>query len=181
MKVDKVIFLDFDGPMIPMRSWVLENITDTLKWQIFDPVATKTIRLACDLSGAKIVISSSWRCGGKDICFTCLTKNNLDPDKYIHKDWRTKNLADGLMDGRPKEIKEWLSRHQEVTTFVVIDDADLNMESVDLNTENFVHVTFYDGIMLEDQGKIFKLLDIPMYIYKEDYESYLKAVGKSKK
>jgi len=148
-KVTKVIFLDFDGPMIPFRNWVLAPLTYQ-KYEKFDPVAVATVLLALTKSGAKLVISSSWReIGYEEIC-KVLEENGISLD-CLHSDWATPDLVHHSMVERPIEIRAWLSKHPEIQKYVVIDDAKMEIE-------NLVHVTSEDGILYKHQLEIFKLL-----------------------
>ena len=111
----KVIFLDFDGV-----------ITIPPKWHI-RPEKIKWIKKIVDETGAKIVVSSSWRMSTvektKEII---LDKPKRCPqNKMLH--WFVDNLYDvthtykGL---RGEEIKDWLNEHPEVENYVIIDDDD---------------------------------------------------------
>ena len=121
----KVIFLDFDGVIT----------TPETKWNI-GLVYVKRIKQICDVTGAKLVISSSWqRYSG--------TKNESREERvdnwlkgilmkgyhgYIKKFFKdyTYDMS-GRFYGeygnfRGSDIKSWLVRHPEVTDYVIIDD-----------------------------------------------------------
>jgi hypothetical protein len=153
MEVTKVIFLDFDGPMIPFRNWVLAPLA-TQKYEKFDPIAVATILAALTNSGAKLVISSSWREIGYDEICKVLEMNGISKD-CLHQDWATANLVDHSMADRPIEIRAWLFKHSEIQKYVVIDDAKMEID-------NLVHVTSEDGILYKHQLEIFKLLGAPL-------------------
>lgn len=145
----KVIFLDFDGPMIPCRAWVLGRTGALL--EKMDPIAVETILKAVEFGPAKIVVSSSWRTDEKN-CKTALKENGISLS-HLHDDWRTKNLVNHSMADRPQEIKEWLSRHMEVETWVVVDDAKMDIE-------NLVHCSMYNGMSYDNQLELLHALNI---------------------
>lgn len=117
-----IVFLDIDGPMIPVRAFFLPN--QTRPASIFDPCATGMLLKLLQESSAKIVISSTWGQFGKDRCEELLAKNGIDPS-YLHEDWVTPRK---MSSARYHEIKWWLDKHPEVTHYVAIDDEDLPID-----------------------------------------------------
>jgi hypothetical protein len=149
-----VIFIDIDGPMIPMRAWVLNM--DQPKYEIFDPVAAATILRVVLAAGAKIVISSSWRTDGHDACVRILEMAGIDR-LHLHEDWRTP-ITEGhraTAKGRAAEIYLWLAKHPEVEHHAVLDDMELPIP-------NLVHVSMDDGILLCHQKALFGIFNLPM-------------------
>jgi hypothetical protein len=142
----KVIFLDFDGVITIPKS----------KWHISVP-HVKRIKKICDVTDAKIVISSSWqRYAGTD--------KETEEEKV--KNWLNGILMKGYkgfirkffaeytfdMSGRfygeygsdrGSDIKSWLVRHPEVDSYVIIDDED---DMMDEQLFNFVQTDFVFGI-----------------------------------
>jgi hypothetical protein len=146
----KILFLDFDGPMIPIRAWALSDgiISDT-----FDPVASSVVRHLFEKNNdIGLVISSSWRALGREKIEAMLDRGGV-PSKYLHADWETKNLENHVMLDRHTEILEWISRHPEITKYVALDDFPLKLPK-----DNFVHVTSNDGLLFSDQRKLFRRL-----------------------
>lgn len=133
---NKVIFLDFDGPMIPTRAYWLPNQTRPIV-SIFDPVAVSLVNKLLEESQAQLVISSSWRNKGLDTIKDMLTKNGMDPS-VLHEDWETPQK---FSSQRIHDIKWWLDDHPEVTHYVAIDDIDLDVEFV----PNAVLAGAYEG------------------------------------
>jgi len=148
---DSVLFLDFDGPMVPMRAWAIQ---DGVGYKNFDPVAAATVRRVLDASGAALVISSTWRLDGYDICVETLEKAGISRN-YLHEDWSTGRVPVGPSLNRKLEIALWLSKHPEVEHYVILDDEDVGLP-------NQVKVTFEDGITMEAQRQLFKLFDVKM-------------------
>jgi hypothetical protein len=137
---NKVIFLDFDGPMVPIRAYWLPNQTKPA--EVFDPVAVSLLNKLIEDSGAKLVISSSWRIMGRDRVVEVLSKNGIDPD-HLHDDWETPRK---FTSQRIHEIPLWLADHPEVTHSVAIDDESLNVEFI----PNAVQADTYEGFSLRN-------------------------------
>lgn len=112
------IFLDFDGPMIPVKAFYLPNQTKPAR--IFDPCAVALLLSVIKRSNAKLVISSTHRQHGITDVKRTLRLNGL-PVKALHKDWATPIGP----KTRSEEIKQWLSAHPDVTNYVAIDDEKL--------------------------------------------------------
>jgi hypothetical protein len=124
----KVIFLDIDG--------VLNVIPKGFdKWGgIFHPHFVDNLKRIIDATGAKIVISSTWRMGNGLVGMREMWEDRVLPGEVIDI---TPNFMVNFKTTicRGKEIDAWLSEHPEVTNYVIIDD-DCDMEPNQL--ENFV-------------------------------------------
>ncbi len=145
-----VLFLDFDGPMLPHRGWPIQ---DGEKYDKFDPIAAATIARLCHVGKVKIVISSTWREDGRSRIAEILGAAGINPG-YLHQDWRTMELKMGVKS-RKMEIAVWLAKHKNVHRYAILDD-----EKVDL--PNLVHVTEQDGMLLEHQRQLFKIFSVEM-------------------
>jgi len=111
-----VVFLDFDGVILTLRT----TAACGRGWSRSEPdaVLVKALTRCCH-AGVKIVVSSAWR--DQSNCIPKLAECGLD--KYLHEDWRTKEIRVGeCRKDRPEEIREWLSRHPEVTSYRILDD-----------------------------------------------------------
>lgn len=136
----KIVFLDVDGELTysNYRNKETENI-DTEK--------VKLLKEICDRTGAKVVISSTWR-GTDDftpnvyfILIKVLKDNGIDvlgDLPYIETEFIEsipENIAFDLDDlpdlkmkhgtGRAAEVQKWLLEH-EVESFVILDDEDFD-------------------------------------------------------
>lgn len=118
MLITKILFMDIDGPMIPSRAFRLPNQTKI--YSVFDPCATSMINELIKLSGARIVISSTWRKHGLDDCLDLFKTNGIDPT-LLHPDWKTSCKLT-----RTQEINSWIQNHPEITHYVAIDDEQLD-------------------------------------------------------
>ena len=142
----KVIFLDIDGVL---NSWSTNYRITTQKLQLLNKIIENT--------DAKIVISSSWRVGSKDVedflrnnfkkdDFRLDSFNNVTNDECITNIFYNDNII-GLTDtsgpSRGDEIQRWLDTHDNIESYVILDD-DSNM--LDSQLENFVQTDTYFGI-----------------------------------
>ena len=135
-KQNKVIFLDIDGPMIPVKSYMLPGHTSSAA-RTFDPCATAMLNRLLDQAGAQIVISSTHGQRGYDHCVELLRINGVDP-AALHEDWITPRKMSSY---RIHEINWWLDKHPETTHYVAIDDESLDVEWV----ANSVQCDGYEG------------------------------------
>lgn len=116
---NKVIFLDIDGVICTLRAH-LAFVNRPGVLDVWDPTGVAMVKRLCDDHDCKIVCISTWRL--YDDCISAFEKRDLK--QYLHEDWRTKDLRDGSVNGlnRGNEVAEWLSRHQEVTKYIILDD-----------------------------------------------------------
>lgn len=111
----KVIFLDFDGVILTLRTCV----AGAKGWTNSPPDYTLMLALKrMGDAGVRIVISSTHREFGKPHCRKILNFfPRLHVWPFVLEDWKTKDGGN-----RPAEITEWLSRHPEVTDWRIVDD-----------------------------------------------------------
>ena len=134
----KIIFLDVDG--------VLNSVQDNFSWTIESD--KHLILLACIVrrTNAKIVVSSSWRnCSLLDT----LKKRLNDFSMSIYD--KTKDIGE-----RGLEIKDWLDNHNDIESFVILDDEDFDIKSYFPN--NFVKIDEEVGLQKEDVEKCIHIL-----------------------
>ena len=150
MTTNKVLFLDIDGPMIPIRAFILP-FQDTGNPTWFDPIAVVFINKLLDEDPTlKLVISSARRGAGTDEVRRILAKNGMDP-RCLHDDWCTPVKLTGT---RGDEIQWWLDDHPEVTHHVAVDDIAIDGDV------NSVRVTLDDGISRINMLEIRSALEI---------------------
>lgn len=124
MEKIKVIFLDIDGVLRPVtgkgfNKRCINNINDLVKQ-----------------TGAKIVISSTWRQRGIDHVKSFLTKNGIESEIFditpifkINKLWG-KDFEESCRVRAPRglEIQEWIKDYttmdKYVESYVIIDDSE---------------------------------------------------------
>jgi hypothetical protein len=112
----KVIFLDIDGVL---------NCDKTPNPRKFPYIVDKKLlarlKKLVDRTGAKVVLSSTWRCDPVGV--------------FAAKHWGIPFIdvcPDRPRSPRRKEITAWLAAHPRVTRFVVIDDEDDELDDLPL-------------------------------------------------
>lgn len=139
--MNKIIFLDIDGPLIPVRAYFLQGQTPVVT--LFDPCATSMLNKLLDAdTDISIVMSSTHARSGKQHIINLFELNGIDPNRlYPHpRDWMTPRKYSSY---RSTEIKWWLDSHPEVKDWVAIDDENLNTELV----PNFARCDAYEGFL----------------------------------
>lgn len=151
----KVVFLDCDGVINgygPLTELVFDlarrlHLLKPLRnhYKIFG-VHKRKVKLLAKIvkkTNTKIVLSSSWRLGWELVedgkCISRTKNGKLLRDElakygievYSKTEYldTTKTLGRKFPDWREDEIIEWLSRHKDVESFVVLDDEDFDLQS----------------------------------------------------
>ncbi len=121
MKPQKIIFLDFDGVLINRNSLAMHS---GLSAQA-DPDCVKALNRITDATGARIVVSSSWRLSISDKEVAYLLKSWGVTGEFIGTTpiiYQTTKLGDLMVHtSRSDEIGSWLKKHR-YDQFVIIDD-----------------------------------------------------------
>lgn len=154
----KVIFLDFDGVITTLKS----------KYSI-DNGKVELVKNICDATGAKIVISSSWRRYTLEQTIEAITneekvygKNPFPYPEYIIDitsrmygfKYGNKETHYGLCRG--VEIDRWLREHQDVTNYIILDDdSDMLLSQ----KKHFIKTHALNGICKKDVEKAIKILN----------------------
>lgn len=153
--MNRVLFLDIDGVLLPGRAYMLPNQTEPIV-KIFDPCAVSMVNSACEKQDRKIVLHSSWiRTGlwkiGEDgphdvhnhVADQGINEKHFHTDLYCNRDIRW----------RYNRIDEWLSRHPEVDDFLILDDEPEEREN--RRYDNHLILTNFDeGITMEIYHRI---------------------------
>ncbi len=119
----KIIFLDIDGVLCLERShlaFAKDPQSLCLEWC---PTASTLIRLLCQKTGAKIVISSTWRFHREHL-FPALDKHGLSKHLFGDReddstDWKTPAIWN---KSRGTEIAWWVGKHKP-ENYLIIDDV----------------------------------------------------------
>ena len=149
----KVIFLDFDGVITIPPKWYLQ--ADLIK----------NVKKIVDETGAKIVVSSSWRMDTvKETINDMIGKTKRCPrNKMLY--WLIDNIYDVTSwfsdkkyngTGRGGEIQTWLDKHPEVNNYVIIDDDD---DMLDKQLYHFVQTNYEDGLTEVETKRAIKVLN----------------------
>lgn len=171
---DRIIFLDVDGVLNGYNRW------NTLGWDIvckFDSVRlrtwyrnltdscgihTKRVKLLAKIvrkTGAKVVMSSSWRGGWRYDGYKAVLKDSFKEfDDFAKLDNLFKLYRIELIDitprienqGRDSEIIQWLAQHEDkVDNFIILDDENSFMKAF-WNDERFIQTSEVPkGIMIK--------------------------------
>jgi hypothetical protein len=161
----KIIFLDIDG-VICLR---------TSHYQYFDKECCARIKLILEKTGAKIVVSSTWRKSHTLQSLKELMTRGYELESEEHVEFDKVGTFDsevvigmtptlnveytesGIPYGRGAEISAWLSDHPEVNQYVVIDD-----DRVDIvpHTDPLVQTDTQIGITDSDVQKAVSILGL---------------------
>lgn len=177
----KVIFLDIDG--------VLNSKTDFLEAAhyghphnsgniIISPGKLYLLESIIVRTGAKIVVSSSWRNTFKlsEIHEMFNSRGFTLPRTVIIG--KTPNLRHGISSGpeyfRSKEIKEWLDGHINVDSYVILDDIPDRWFDTTLH-DNLITTNEYDGLNFIQANQAVHILGMTEEAQKE-YDEYTKTL-----
>ena len=146
----KIIFLDVDGVLNSeeFSHWLWDNHEKKYRgYELLDQRAILCLQDIVFVTGAEIVLSSSWRLSNK--CSEQLRQQLLPYGlQFIDK---TVSLP---YKDRGEEIKEWLSRHPDVSHYVILDD-DSDMFDI---KDHLIQTTFYKGLLPEHAAKAIEML-----------------------
>lgn len=121
----KVIFLDFDGPIIPDQSHRIAPEKANMAW----PACVDALNRITNTIGAKLVISSSWRYMGEANVRILLKGWGVTGEVIgitttkLESRWQANN-PDWKPIPRGLEIQDWLSKNPLCEDFVILDDVD---------------------------------------------------------
>jgi hypothetical protein len=143
----KIIFLDIDGVVLPGRAYMLPYQTTPIV-KAFDPCSVSLLNAACEEAGWKIVIHSSWlrywQPSGGDITVMAHCINEGIKAEYFHP---TEPHCSSAFHYRYNRIDDWLSRHKEISEFVILDDCP--PEEGYPRTDKVILTDFDEGITLD--------------------------------
>lgn len=160
----KIIFLDIDGVLNSFEEYTAPSRMG-FEW---DPSVMHRCGIQLDLhwdnvkkmnklieeSGAKVVLSTSWR-KGDDIWWS----NLLQTLEHFHLLPVIIDKTPDLKLNRGDEVQAWLDQHPETTHFVVFDDIN-EFELTPKVLKNFIQTNFQVGVTDEDIEKARKLLAV---------------------
>lgn len=184
-RIEKLIVLDIDEVLNSIATQILARGA----FKQFDPVSVSLLSSLIEGTGAKVLISSSWRLGCRG-----------DVEKFRWKlmvEWREKvgeadinalvNNIVGLTPdlsflytdrmSRGREIATWIDTHA-VNKYVILDDGDCVLPH---QRPYFVHVPAVDGLRLVHYWKALKILmpehprvkGLEQYFNKRYYKTYV--------
>jgi len=162
----RVLFLDLDGVCNSTRFMVERakagtwDSADPKDWtNMLDPVAVALLNTVVEATGCKIVISSSWRHAHSYQKIGVFLQRAGFVGEVIGATVDYVRIADGVYGGRSAEIALWLSQHQEVEHFAIVDDgsdAGVGME------DHFVDTYLPVGLTPSDADQLIEILLRPV-------------------
>lgn len=148
----KVLFLDIDGVLNSHRTCLafgdFPHGVDGYHRDMFDETALRMIRRIVNVSGASVVLSSSWR--------LIHDYNEIGRALELPIMDRTPSLA-GI---RGEEIAHWLAEHPEVETYAIVDD---DSDMLDGQLSRFVKTSYSDGLSFENAKQLAEILGINVW------------------
>ena len=154
----KIIFLDIDGVLYTSdyyKSLVLGNRKYRDKYGfLFDPECIKNFNDIIEETGAKVVISSTWRSAGIEIMKDLFKHRGIKGDIIGLTPIST---IDDLFFNRGEEIEYWLSRNGLPNKFAVLDDCSLG-DGYD-QWAGFIQTKMSNGITEEIKNKTINYLN----------------------
>lgn len=135
----KVLFLDLDGVLNSMRTVVAHGcFPHTLELhekKMWDWTGVQLIRKLCQDTGAKIVVSSSWR----------QNYTHTEIGNYFGLVCIGSTPNRGFFGSRGDEIQAWLALRPEVTNYAILDDNGGMLES---QRDHFVQTSIENGVTM---------------------------------
>ena len=181
-KIEKALFLDIDGVIQPFTDHYIEYVNDDDKMEElfkklesefkvdyrkfhkfdvataycdWDRDAVKELKRVLDATGAKIVVSSSWRMGAPGDYLPFLLRMH-DLQKYLYGYtplFSGCSEHEGLEYDRSVEILEYLKMHPYIKKWVAVDDKDLSRDFPKNS------VVTYPKITAEDADRCIEILN----------------------
>lgn len=121
-----------------------------------DPILIRRLnKIFEEVPDLKIVISSSWRkLYSIEEIKEIFIKQGFNPDFEIID--RTVSHVEGKDHRRGHEIEEWLLRHKEVETYVILDD---DSDMLRNQSRHFVNTSWVCGLTFADVYRCVKILN----------------------
>lgn len=138
----KVLFLDIDG-VLNSEEWArtAKNLAD------LDEVAVKRVLNIIAITGATLVLSSTWRLVPELV--------ELLRTRGLPIQHQTPRFA--AFGTRNKEIEAWLAEHPEVDAFAIVDDDEDAGYGL---APHFVQTDFRVGLTAEQAHQIVRILGV---------------------
>jgi predicted membrane-bound dolichyl-phosphate-mannose-protein mannosyltransferase len=114
---NKVIFLDIDGVLVHtgMRE------PGSMRIEKWDNNCVVRLGRICKVTGAKIVVHSSWARIYKPNELQQMFKD-AGLLEHLHPDFAAVGIRDGNPGEKIRSIKFWLSQHPEVSKYIILED-----------------------------------------------------------
>ena len=149
----KIIFLDIDGVLNHERFYHEVRNTQHRNNNI-DPRAAKLIINLCKVTGAKIVISSSWRFEGFESLTNRLRIAGIK-DKYLIDICSIEHPNEFRCGYRGDVIQRYIDENN-IDNYVIIDD---DIDMLEHQKDNFIQTSRYTGFTKEDLKRAINILN----------------------
>lgn len=147
----RVLFLDLDGVLNSSKTCLVfggyPRPGHPTTWQQFDPVAVALMRLFCDVAGAVIVLSSTWR--------RVVSAQEVGAGLKLPIIDATPILNGGT---RGDEIVAWLGARPNVREYAIIDDDVVGFLPHQL--PRLVQVNASEGVSYKNYTDLCHLFDV---------------------
>jgi len=155
----KIIFLDIDGVLYTTSYFTYLSYSEKEKTRdkygfIFDKKCIENLNEITKKTGAKIVISSTWRRKGIDFLRNCFKDRGITGEII---DLTPIGTIDNLFYCRGEEIEQWLLENGVPEKITVIDDSSLG-ENYD-NWKFFYKTNMSTGLTDDIKNKIIENLN----------------------
>jgi len=155
----KIIFLDIDGVLnhhkcrwcfdhVSRKSFFVEEGDEFTGFLGMDPERVKIVLDIVEKTGAKIVLSSTWR--KHNDWLETMVANGFNSDLFVGR-----TIHDWEMI-RGQEIQAWIDEHQDLKKFAIIDD---DSDMLPSQFDSFFQTSFATGITPEIAEKIINHLN----------------------
>lgn len=170
----RIIFLDFDGPIIPLMSHQNKRGILEKAW----PPCVAALNRITNETGAKIVVSSTWRADGITKTRGWLKQWGVKAKVIgITPHLREKSNGSLICIQKPRglEIAKWMEDYERepIESFVILDD-DKDMEHL---MPFLIHTPFEVGLTEADADKAIQMLDNPKHLYIRNPRENVKIEG----
>lgn len=148
----KIIFLDIDG-VLNHEKWYHETIgnPEVGNRGDIDPKCMEILNTIIKRTGAKIVISSTWRFDNN--CNKKLYYAGLIPQSIIDVTINLCHFYDYCVRGN--EIFEYTKKHNITNYIILDDDSDMLFDQKD----NFIHIDSFVGVTEKNVIEAIKILN----------------------
>ena len=141
----KVIFLDIDG-VLNCDRYLIENKCRGIG---IDPMRVILVADIVRASGAKIVLTTSWRSHWSEKSEECDVLGREINEAFAAQGLSVYSKTPRLGYDREIEILAWLDDNPEVMDFVIIDDMWLQDKALD---GHIIHTSPFRGGLCEDEA-----------------------------
>jgi hypothetical protein len=111
----RIIFLDFDG-VLNSRRFFATRPPDGADDEALDPTAVARVNRIVERTGARVVVSSSWRLSDPVERIVAILRQHGFAGEVV-------GTTPVLAGSRGREIRAWLRASRGITSYVILDDA----------------------------------------------------------